>query len=1273
MKTTLGLDLGIASVGWALFEEDDAENIKKLIDLGSFVFDEIENKKTGDRENKDRRIKRSMRRQRRRKVTRLQDGKKLMLKALGIDADKIDRSKYATPFEIKVKGLHAPLSKEELVIACLHYLKYRGFKSNRKNEKTADADEKKMAPLYDRVEKNLVERKITSSEYLLEEQQNKGGFSSGIKIHNTSDEFNLTAKRSMYLDEIEKLLTKQIGAGVVDEAFKNAFIALFTRQRDFSEGPGAESPWKHSIEEMIGKCLFDGEMKAARDGVVAKRFVLLSSLVNLRYKKDADDEYQGLTPDQIQEIESIAIRSKSLTYAQIEKKLGIAFYRVKNLSFSRKELQKMAKAFAESHADENGVIPDRFENWTDEMQIEWARECDKKLKEKKLFNNSDLVCALLHKKDGLIAQGLDKEFDGKPEDLEDAVAKILLVNKTDERIGQACDELNFGPNLKQFVLSLPECTQTIDLSVPMCRKIIPLLREGKTYDKALEALGFDHRGIKRDGAARQRIPDIETALRETDIVLRNPVVKHTLVQMIRVVNAIIDTYGAPHNICVEFARELKKSFLERKDIQFNQLDNQYDRQAISSEIIRRFPERYLSVSNRGGNRRFEKMPSSEDVLRYRLWKEQRELSPYTGQRIRQEDIFALCEIDHIYPYSRSMDDSMNNKVLVEKSANQEKGNKTPFEAFGLSEGIRRFLEEVKGYPREKKERLLNKHYESGEFVGKDEGDSAYIARITKRILDFYLFEEGRQCRTVSGAVTAKLRYLYRVSGRTHSFIKGSSYETFYKAHQIDDYVLKSIELNKAEINFVFEKSDGANCADAIFVMKKVEAKKGRELSMKDSLFNKGLEYILMNIEAVRAKYVANGNMTIDRMKKAATATNDGNKETSEILHAVFDRLYGQIWKEVQAKDRSNDLHHALDACVIASAAPKHIKRVTEFFARQERHQEFFETGGQSAEGTKVSYNELLPYEGFDKEILARVYERDLGHLLEILNSLPNYNGSATHRNVHVLYPVRLPERAGDGALSKETVFGSKTDASGRIVAITETKSVSYFDTEKKLNEIYNPNGGNNAVIEALRRWLAIPAKERSKFPVLKNGYPIKRVKICVESDPRSLVDLSEGRFAKNDLVVRVRFYKKKSGDTGRYYLVPVTRAQLARQKLRDRQLKYKKAEVISSPVYTIMWGRGENSSFITEEELDRNYVLLFECPRYSLLELETTNTNEKGVFVYSGGATSGNFEVYSMLGDNVDLQQSGIVGKSDMQQNLITISTIKSVKLHNISVLGKVS
>src|SRR5574344_319083 len=105
-NTTLGLDLGIASIGWCLFENDENGNPKKVKDLGSFVFNQIEDDRTGKTENITRRQKRLMRRQRRRRVHRLEDGRALFQKYFHKDFYEVEKTfeRDVTPFELKVKG-----------------------------------------------------------------------------------------------------------------------------------------------------------------------------------------------------------------------------------------------------------------------------------------------------------------------------------------------------------------------------------------------------------------------------------------------------------------------------------------------------------------------------------------------------------------------------------------------------------------------------------------------------------------------------------------------------------------------------------------------------------------------------------------------------------------------------------------------------------------------------------------------------------------------------------------------------------------------------------------------------------------------------------------------------------------------------------------------------------------------------------------------------------------------------------------------------------------
>ena len=77
-------------------------------------------------------------------------------------------------------------------------------------------------------------------------------------------------------------------------------------------------------------------------------------------------------------------------------------------------------------------------------------------------------------------------------------------------------------------------------------------------------------------------------------------------------------------------------------------------------------------------------PSTTDLHKMRLW---HELSydaadhrcPYTGEQISLAMLFTdAVEIEHILPFSRTLDDSLNNKTLCLRRANRDKANRTPF-------------------------------------------------------------------------------------------------------------------------------------------------------------------------------------------------------------------------------------------------------------------------------------------------------------------------------------------------------------------------------------------------------------------------------------------------------------------------------------------------------------------------------------------------------------------------------------------------------------------
>lgn len=146
--------------------------------------------------------------------------------------------------------------------------------------------------------------------------------------------------------------------------------------------------------------------------------------------------------------------------------------------------------------------------------------------------------------------------------------------------------------------------------------------------------------------------------------LRNPIVEQVANETMQVVKAIWKQYRInPEEleIRIELARDLKNSAAERDKIYKAQIRNN----KINDTIKKRLEE--------------EKIPiTEENILKYKLYEQQKFISPYSGDTIKSS-LFDKYEIDHIIPKSRYFDDSFSNKVLVEGFLNEEKSNRTAWE------------------------------------------------------------------------------------------------------------------------------------------------------------------------------------------------------------------------------------------------------------------------------------------------------------------------------------------------------------------------------------------------------------------------------------------------------------------------------------------------------------------------------------------------------------------------------------------------------------------
>ena len=137
MTTSLGLDIGTNSIGWCLYDDDT------IVGLGSRIFSDGRDPKSGASLAVDRQDARAMRRRRDRYIGR-RDALLRELTTHGLmpkDKDAAKALEREDPYELRVKALDEKLTPYELGRALFHLNQRRGFKSNRKADRTSGAGE----------------------------------------------------------------------------------------------------------------------------------------------------------------------------------------------------------------------------------------------------------------------------------------------------------------------------------------------------------------------------------------------------------------------------------------------------------------------------------------------------------------------------------------------------------------------------------------------------------------------------------------------------------------------------------------------------------------------------------------------------------------------------------------------------------------------------------------------------------------------------------------------------------------------------------------------------------------------------------------------------------------------------------------------------------------------------------------------------------------------------------------------------------------------------
>ena len=695
----LGLDIGIASVGWAMVEIDEEENPIRLIDLGVSVFERAEVPKTGDSLAAARRLARSVRRLTRRRAHRLLRARRLLkregiLQAADFDENGLIKSLPNTPWQLRAAALDRKLTPLEWSAVLLHLIKHRGYLSQRKNEgETAD---KELGALLKGVADNahaLQTGKFrTPAELALNKFEKESGH-----IRNQRGDYSHTFSRKDLQAELNLLFEKQkeFGNPHVSDGLKEGIETLLMAQRPALSGD--------AVQKMLGHCTFEPtEPKAAKNTYTAERFVWLTKLNNLRILEQGSE--RPLTDTERATLMDEPYRKSKLTYAQARKLLDLddtAFF--KGLRYGK------------DNAEASTLM---------EMKAYHAinRALEKEgLKDKKSPLN------------------LSSE-------LQDEIGTAFSLFKTDEDItGRLKDRVQ--PEILDALLKHISFDKFVQISLKALRRIVPLMEQGKRYDEACAEIYGDHYG-KKNTEEEIYLPPIPAD------EIRNPVVLRALSQARKVINGVVRRYGSPARIHIETAREVGKSFKDRKEIEKRQEENRKDREKAATEFREYFPN-------------FVGEPKAKDILKLRLYRQQNCKCLYSGKEI---DLSRLnekgyVEIDHALPFSRTWDDSFNNKVLVLGSENQNKGNQTPYEYFNGKDNSREWQEfkarvETSRFPRSKKQRILLQKFDEDGFKERNLNDTRYVNRFLCQFVADHMRLTGKGKRRVfasNGQITNLLR------------------------------------------------------------------------------------------------------------------------------------------------------------------------------------------------------------------------------------------------------------------------------------------------------------------------------------------------------------------------------------------------------------------------------------------------------------------------------------------------------------------------------------
>ncbi|MEI9887736.1 MAG: type II CRISPR RNA-guided endonuclease Cas9 [Rhizomicrobium sp.] len=435
----LGLDLGIGSCGWALI--DETAPAERIVGLGVRTFDVPETDKERTPTNQLRRQHRGLRtvlrrrRQRMNAIRRLfqasgliPDDRKGALKVPGLD-----------PWRLRADGLDRKLNGEEFAIALGHIAKHRGFKSNSKRDRGANAPDESSKMLQAIAEtQDRLKHFRTVGEMFANDPDYAG------RRRNRDGDYTRSVLRDDQEREVRLLFDRQRAASnrLATTELEQAFIAEAFYQR-----PLADS------EDRVGECPFeDGEKRAAKRSYSFELFRFLSRLAALRIQSAGGE--RPLTADEIAVAADDFGGQRGMTFKRLRKLVDLdSDFRFAGISFEDEGKRDVVTRTGDMAAGTYALRKVIGDAWKSLVLTP---------------DKADRIAFVLSFREDVdsIRKGL--EVIG----LEPVILTALLAGVADG------DFAHFGG--------------AGHISAKACRKLIPFLKRGLVYSDACKEVGYDH-------------------------------------------------------------------------------------------------------------------------------------------------------------------------------------------------------------------------------------------------------------------------------------------------------------------------------------------------------------------------------------------------------------------------------------------------------------------------------------------------------------------------------------------------------------------------------------------------------------------------------------------------------------------------------------------------------------------------------------------------------------------------------------------------------------